>query len=108
MVLIYIASRLMLGIVYDFQIVRYGRALLYSAFMVMCGFSLLIASNAEDFTTFLLSVFIFGLSNSSMVSQRASIMGDILPSHQLSSAIGIGNFFQGIGLLSGPILAGKY
>jgi len=101
-------SRLLLGFVYDIRIVRGNRAIPYAVFTMSCGLATLIAGFATEYWMFVISVILFGLSNSSMVSQRASVMGDYLVYEKLSSAIGIGNFFQGIGLLSGPLIAGKF
>ena len=94
--------------VYDGRAVHGSRTTLYSAFMTLCGVSLLVAAHASDFHGFLLAVVIFGIGNSSMVSQRASVMGDILEPNQLASAIGVGNLFKGIDLLTGTSTAGTH
>ena len=102
-----IFARLLLGFVYDIEVIRQRRRLVYGAFLMSLGLAVFATGGVCSYTFFAASAVIFAMGNSSMVSQRGTIYGDIVGSKKLSSAIAVGNFFQGLGVFFGPPVAGN-
>ena len=75
---------------------------------MLSGYSSFLAARGEDsYLIYMVSAILFGIANSSTMSQRVTMLGDMVDASNLPGAIAILGIFQGIGLLSGPLLAGE-
>jgi len=103
-----IVSRFSLGFVYDIPIVRRNRRVVYGIFLTILGMSVFLSGIIYRYSLYVVAAVGVALGNSSVISQKGTVFGDCVGNEKLSSAIGIGNFFQGIGVLLGPSLGGKF
>lgn len=103
-----IPGRFLTGVVFDLKCVRPHRDLLFGIVSILTALVAVLLPLSEDFyimAGLCVMHFFFG---SSMHSQHMTVLSDLVESRQLASAMGLCRFFQGVGVIVGPILGGVF
>ena len=102
------AGRILSGFLFDLKFVRkYRRFIICGALFMGASCEICIPFTSEYVGLVVLSA-LFGLFMGSGHAQRVTVLGDLVEKSRVPNAVGFLIWFQGIGQLFGPALAGKY
>ena len=102
-----IPCRFLTGVIFDLDCVRHHRDVLFgvvSMFTALFAILLPLSQNVYVMSALCVAHCFFG---SSMHSQHMTVLSDLVDSRQLASAMGLCRFFQGVGIIIGPIVGGE-
>ena len=102
-----IPCRFFTGVIFDLKSVRPHRDVLFGIVSMLTALVAILLPLSQNF--FVMSAlctahFFFG---SSMHSQQMTVLSDLVESRQLASAMGLCRFFQGVGVIIGPVIGGE-
>ena len=103
-----IPCRFLTGVIFDLDCVRHHRDVLFgiiSMFTALFAILLPLSQNVYVMSALCVAHCFFG---SSMHSQHMTVLSDLVESRQLASAMGLCRFFQGVGIIIGPIVGGEF
>ncbi|CAH1774303.1 unnamed protein product [Owenia fusiformis] len=99
-------GRVSSGILFDVPGVKRFRQRIYCLSMLLSGILAILWPICTEYTQLLVFSTLFGLITSPINSQRMTIAGDLVPKEDLYHAVGLTAFFQGVGIMLGPLLGG--
>jgi len=100
-------GRVLSGFVYDIPCVRRRRSYLYAFILVGSGLSILGWAFCHTFVELAILSAANGLFNGAIVAGRPIIVADLVGMKHMTSAFGMTVFFQGVGIMVGPFIAGQ-
>ena len=102
-----IPCRFFTGVIFDLKSVRPHRDVLFGFVSMMTALVAILLPLSQNFyvmSALCTAHFFFG---SSMHSQQMTVLSDLVESRQLASAMGLCRFFQGVGVIIGPVIGGE-
>ena len=102
------SARIASGFIFDLKMVRKYRIYCYIICLLLTGITIGAYAFATDFPSFIIVSVAHGVAAGFIVGQRSVILVDLIGVRQIPSAIGFMAFFQGIGVLVGPVMAGTF
>ena len=102
-----IAGRLAVGVVFDLKIFRQNRSRPFCAVSLLFGVFVACLTVAPSFQSVCVLTALVAIFEGAMHSQRTTVISEFVCSEQVSLAVGVVIFCQGIGNLTGPFIAGK-
>ena len=100
-------GRILFGFVFDLDCIRGRRPKLHSVFGIAFGASTAVVMFTPSYAGLLATAVAVGLTESVVHGQRATVATQLVSSADMSSAIGLMIFSQGIGNIWGPSVAGQ-
>ncbi len=100
-------GRITAGILFDIPIIKRHRKHYYSVAVAVSALTCFLWAASTSFVALATISVIHGLFIGMVVSQRMVIVTDLLGVQRLSNTFGLTVFFQGIGLMVGPSVAGN-
>ena len=100
-------GRIFFGFVFDLDCIRGHRPQLHSLFGIAFGASTAIVIFARSYAGLLATAVAVGLTESVVHGQRATVATQLVSPADMSSAIGLMIFSQGVGNIWGPSVAGQ-
>ena len=103
-----IPCRFLTGVLFDLKSVRPHRDVLFGVVAFFTALIAILLPLSRDFyvmSGLCIAHFFFG---SSMHSQHMTVLSDLVESRQLASAMGLCRFFQGVGVIVGPVVGGEF
>ena len=103
-----IAGRLTSGLIFDLPIIKPRRLLVYKLFCLAFGFITVMVSLCTSISSLVTVSLIWGLFEACCHGQRITVVSEFVPLEQMSDAVGILIFFQGVGNFIAPLISGKH
>ena len=103
-----IAGRLTSGFIFDLPIIKPRRLLVYKLFCLAFGFITVMVSLCTSISSLVTVALIWGLFEACCHGQRITVVSEFVSPDQMSDAVGILIFFQGVGNFIAPLISGKH
>ena len=103
-----IVGRFVSGFLFDIQTFKKRRMLIFIALGFFMGLGVALMPLSYDLLTFILISMLRTVPGAAFHAQHFTILGDIVGRRKYASGLGLSRFFQGIGLIAGPTLGGKF
>ncbi len=100
-------GRLLAGFIFNVPFVKRFRIYLYNGAILISGLTDFLWAFSQNYVTFLIVCSVHGLFNGAVISQRATIIVDLLGVSRLPSSFGLLVFVQGFGVFLGPVISGE-
>ena len=101
------AGRFLFGIVFDLSGVRHRRRLFHAYLGVPVGFLCMLMGYLSTYSLFVTVSVLFGIVEGGFHSQRVTLVSEFVSPEKMSSTVGLVIFFQSLGNLAGPPVAGE-
>ncbi len=98
---------LLFGYILDLQCIKSWRCIFYAVCLIIVGLTTVFNPLAQTFVAFALFQFSRAVFAGIIMSQRATIVSDIVGRKRLNSAIGLVLFFTSLGFLVGRAIGGE-
>ncbi len=101
-------GRVLSGFLFNMPVVKNFRIYLYGGAILISGLTDFLWAFSETYIMFQIVCIVHGLFNGAVISQRATIIVDLLGVSRLPSSFGLLVFVQGFGVFLGPAISGEH